>query len=160
MIKFYRTNAPYGWLSNFSRHAIVIDKVYYLTVEHYYQSQKFLDTKHQELIRSQKTPKLAKQIACGLSGLREDWEEVKYDIMLDGLRAKVGQHSYIKNWLLETGAETIAEASPTDYVWGIGADGTGQNLLGKAWMWVRNELLQNQWHEVLQQVAKNGSRGS
>jgi predicted NAD-dependent protein-ADP-ribosyltransferase YbiA (DUF1768 family) len=41
--------------------------------------------------------------------------------------------------LRESGHEDIVEDSPTDYFWGEGADGTGQNMLGKLWMKIRAE---------------------
>ena len=42
--------------------------------------------------------------------------------------------------LLATGEEELAEAAPTDYYWGIGRDGNGQNKLGLLLMRLRAEL--------------------
>jgi len=39
-IYFYKTNEEYGYMSNFSRHAITIDNKTYMTTEHYFQSKK------------------------------------------------------------------------------------------------------------------------
>tara|TARA_B100000614_G_scaffold262909_1_gene300505 strand:+ start:80200 stop:80508 length:309 start_codon:yes stop_codon:yes gene_type:complete len=92
-----------------------------------------------ERVRVASTPKMSKTIAYEID-LRPDWEEVKYGIMLDALRAKVARYEFIREKLIESGDEEIAEASPYDYIWGLGKDGTGQNLLGKAWMQIRDEL--------------------
>lgn len=140
MIKFWKTRDPYGCFSNFSKHSIIVDDKIYPTTEHFYQSKKFLDPESQEKIRLLKTARESKDIASAMQGLRPDWEEVKYGIMMDALRYKVQQHEEIKQELLNTGDEEIGEDSPYDFVWGIGADGTGKNLLGKAWMEVREEL--------------------
>lgn len=72
--------------------------------------------------------------------LRPDWEDIKYGIMLTALRAKFGQSKSLGELLLETGDEELIEDSPYDYIWGCGADGSGQNLLGKALMEIRTEL--------------------
>lgn len=60
--------------------------------------------------------------------------------MEDILRAKVSQHEDVKEALLKTGNAQIVENSPVDYFWGCGADNTGQNEVGKAWVRVREEL--------------------
>jgi ribA/ribD-fused uncharacterized protein len=81
--------------------------------------------------------------------LRPDWEEIKYQIMCRGLRAKFTDDQVLvggqtmKDILLGTGTRFIAEDSPTDFVWGIRDENggmTGRNLLGLALMQVRAEL--------------------
>jgi len=42
--------------------------------------------------------------------------------------------------LLGTKTATLEEDSKTDYIWGVGRNGSGQNLLGKILMRVRTEL--------------------
>ncbi len=152
MIKFWKTREAYGCLSNFSRHSILVDGKMYPTTEHYYQSKKFLEPDYQEIIRKLKTAREAKDIATGdevlvdkgvevkMPTLRKDWESVKYEIMKDALRYKALQHDEVKNTLLSTGDEVLVEDSPYDSIWGTGSDGLGTNLLGKAWMEIREEL--------------------
>ena len=75
--------------------------------------------------------------------LRPDWEDVKFQVMLDALTAKFGNSPELKELLLGTGDATIYEDSPYDKIWGTGergGPGKGQNLLGKALMQVRQEL--------------------
>jgi N-glycosidase YbiA len=55
------------------------------------------------------------------------------------LRAKLAQHTEAQEALIKSGDEEIVEESPTDYFWGAGADGSGQNMLGKVWMKIRDQ---------------------
>lgn len=139
MITFWYTTGKYGPFSNFSKHSVFIDDKEWPTTEHYYQAMKSIDPEIQEQIRLCSTPKKAKQLANSVE-LRDNWENIKFYIMLKAIRAKVEHHSSIKKLLLETENSLIAENSPYDYIWGLGANGTGQNLLGKIWVRVRNEL--------------------
>jgi ribA/ribD-fused uncharacterized protein len=59
--------------------------------------------------------------------------------MLDALRAKFA-NLQARDLLLSTGSRPLAEASPFDYFWGTGQDGSGQNVLGILLMQVRKEL--------------------
>ena len=56
------------------------------------------------------------------------------------LRAKTEQHEDVRDVLKKTGKRTIIENSPVDSFWGIGYDGNGQNVVGKIWMKIRDEL--------------------
>jgi len=78
------------------------------------------------------------------------WDNIKYNIMLDGLRFKFKQNIIINNKLKATNNKTLYEASKYDKIWGIGCDYDaiyinpskyGQNLLGKALMEIRSEIL-------------------
>lgn len=139
MIKFWRTTGKYGCFSNFSRHPIVAHGKRYATTEHYYQAHKATSEEDHEEVRKASGPFEAKQKARELK-LPADWEGMKFSIMLAALRFKAQQYEFIREKLLETGDEDIAEDSPKDPIWGLGKDGKGQNLLGKAWMQVREEL--------------------
>jgi predicted NAD-dependent protein-ADP-ribosyltransferase YbiA (DUF1768 family) len=46
----------------------------------------------------------------------------------------------LRDLLLATGDEEIIESAPTDYYWGEGREGTGQNKLGLIVQRVRAEL--------------------
>ncbi|BEV10810.1 hypothetical protein ATDW_13060 [Asticcacaulis sp. DW145] len=69
-----------------------------------------------------------------------DWDERRDMVMLAALRQKFSTHYKLKALLLSTGDEELAEASPHDFYWGIGGDGSGQNRLGQLLMQVRAEL--------------------
>ena len=78
------------------------------------------------------------------------WKEIRFNIMLKGLRLKFNQNEYLKRKLLDTDGKQLYEASSRDKVWGIGysykqapdvrVEHYGENLLGKALMQIRNEF--------------------
>ncbi|HEU4784340.1 MAG TPA: NADAR family protein [Ktedonobacterales bacterium] len=144
-IYFYSSREqPYGCFSNFSRHGISIGDVWWPTVEHYFQAQKFEGmghTEYVERIHRAATPKQAAELGRSRSvPLRADWEQVKDAIMLAAVRRKFETHEAIRAILLATGDEEIVENAPRDYYWGGGADGSGLNRLGTTLMEVRARL--------------------
>ncbi|HEY9691550.1 MAG TPA: NADAR domain-containing protein [Oculatellaceae cyanobacterium] len=153
-IYFYKVDAPYGCFSNFSPHPIYLDGQNWSTVEHYYQSQKFVGTENQDLIsviRVAKTPEIAASLGRDRNKKnRLDWEQIKPQIMRQAVLQKFLTHVDIQAILLATGEELIVENSPKDYFWGCGSDKTGQNQLGKILMSVRQEIqLLNQQNRPL-----------
>ncbi len=141
-IYFYSTREQYGCFSNFSLHGFELDGLYWATSEHYFQAQKFVGTPHAEQIRLLKTPKdTARMGRERTRPLRQDWEQVKDDIMRQAVLSKFKTHTDIRNILLSTANEEIVENSPIDFYWGCGADGSGKNMSGKILMEVRKILL-------------------
>jgi ribA/ribD-fused uncharacterized protein len=57
--------------------------------------------------------------------------------------AKFTQHENLKKLLLDTGDAELQEDSQDDFFWGIGADGSGKNVLGKILMRIRDEIKSN-----------------
>ena len=140
-IYFYGTRSEYGSFSNFSGHGFELDGEYWPTTEHYFQAQKFPETEHSDQIRQAKTPKDAANMGRSRSRpLRQDWEQVKDDIMRNAVLRKFETHADIREILLATGDEEIVENAPGDYYWGCGKDGSGKNMLGKLLMEVREIL--------------------
>ncbi|MBD2682020.1 MULTISPECIES: NADAR family protein [Nostoc] len=140
-IYFYSTREQYGCFSNFSSHGFELDGLYWPTSEHYFQAQKFVGTPHAEQIRLVKTPKDAARMGRERTRpLRQDWEQVKDNIMRHAVVRKFQTHTDIRDILLSTGDEEIVENSPIDFYWGCGADGSGKNMLGKILMEVRDML--------------------
>lgn len=60
--------------------------------------------------------------------------------MLKAVRRKFELHTQLRKLLLATGSEELIENAPSDYYWGCGSDGSGQNKLGQLLMRVRLEL--------------------
>ncbi len=146
IIYFYKLEEPYGCFSNFSLHDISLHGQDWLTVEHYYQAQKFVGSADEKLvavIRSVPTPQEAAKLGRDPNHqMRADWESVKIPIMREAVLTKFVAHTDIQAILLATGDRVIVEDSPTDYYWGCGGDRTGQNHLGKILMSVRSEICQ------------------
>lgn len=129
------------FFSNFSSFAIYWRGRWWATVEHAYQAAKFSDTAIAEAIHQATSAHATKQIAkANIDKVRTDWHDIKLDVMEDLLRAKLTQHSYIRERLLATGDAKIVEDSPKDSFWGRGPNGRGLNHLGKLWMKLREEL--------------------
>lgn len=83
-------------------------------------------------------PKQAKKMGRAIR-LREDWEEVKDQVMYDILKSKFSNER-LRQLLLQTGnKELIENNSWNDTYWGV-CNGKGQNKLGKLLMQVREEL--------------------
>lgn len=137
----------YRFLSNFHLADVEMDGEIYSSTEHAFQAAKTLNKKERKAIRKAKTPKEAKKLGR-LVKLREDWESVKFVVMLDVVRRKF-QHPELAELLLATeDAELIEGNSWNDTVWGV-CNGKGTNWLGKILMLVRRELKDIQQLQVL-----------
>jgi N-glycosidase YbiA len=155
-IYFYKVCDAYGCFSNFSPHPVEIDGIRWATVEHYYQSQKFVGSIDEEvipLIHAAKTPEQAAALGrdC-IRTLRPDWDIAKIQVMQKAVYQKFFTHLDIREVLLGTQEHLLVEDSPCDYFWGCGVDKSGQNHLGKILMYVRSEfqnLLKNQTSSIL-----------
>jgi len=142
-IYFYSPNEKYGEFSNFAEFGFVHDHLYYPTVEHFYQSKKFIDVEYAAQIRKAKSAKDASILGKSkVVKLRKDWEEAKTDIMFLGVKGKFEAHETLKKKLLSTDEMLIIENSPYDNYWGIGRTGQGMNQLGAVLMRVR-QILRN-----------------
>lgn len=142
-IYFYLPRDEWGWLSNFSPHGVELDGAWWPTVEHFFQAAKFVETDpgHAATIQRAQKPRDAARMGRDRSHpIRSDWETVKDDIMRRAVRRKFEKHEGLRRQLLATGDEELVEASPTDFYWGCGGDGTGQNKLGRILIEVREGL--------------------
>jgi ribA/ribD-fused uncharacterized protein len=140
-ICFYSQSDTHREFSNFAAFAIDLDGLHWPTVEHYYQAQKFADPEIQRLIRAAEKPAIAKSLADKhKAAVRPDWDRVKDEVMYRAVARKFALHRQLRELLLATGEEDIAETAPSDYYWGIGRDGTGQNRLGRIIERIRAEL--------------------
>ena len=140
-IYFYAQTDPYAEFSNFAPFGVAMQGVWWPTVEHYFQAQKFADVTYGERIRRALRPKHAK--ALGMTRalpLRADWEQVKEAIMSEAVLCKFKSHMRLAELLLSTGDRMIVENAPMDADWGCGPDGNGLNRMGKILMRVRESL--------------------
>jgi len=140
-IYFYSSTASFYEFSNFSPHGIEVEGVFWPTVEHYFQAEKFSDEAYRERIRRAKLPKDAKALGRTRAlPIHADWDTRRDDVMLAAIRRKFATHETMRELLLSTGDEELLENAPMDFYWGCGRTGTGQNKLGKILMRVREEL--------------------
>lgn len=141
-IRFYKVNDDYGYFSNFARYPILLQSFVWPTVEHYFQANKFDDYRIQDFIRE-----LASPMDAAIEGrkkdkpIRNDWDAIKNEVMLRALKAKFLQHPVLRRSLLQTKNAILIEHTENDNYWADGGDGTGQNMLGKLLMQVREDLI-------------------
>lgn len=141
-----------GPFSNFQRSPIGLPHPFpdregeicvYPTVEHRFQAMKATNRADHDLIAVRGSPAEAKIKGRGIK-LRPDWETVKWDVMVEALRAKFAIPEF-RSSLLTTGDKFIYEDSPTDAQWGLWnareKAWTGKNLLGEALMLIRSEIV-------------------
>lgn len=132
-----------------------VDGVSYPTAEHFMMAGKarlFGDHATEEKILAAKHPKQAKDLGRKVANFNEAaWNEARFDIVVAANYAKFSQNPPLQEFLLQTKARVLVEASPVDSIWGIGlaADDEraekpskwkGLNLLGFALMEVRERL--------------------
>lgn len=133
----------------------MVDGLQYHTTEQYMMAGKarlFGDDEVCEEIMSAYNPSDYKKLGRKVRGFEpEPWDASKYDIVVEGNKAKFSQNPDLGAFLLSTGDAILVEASPFDKIWGIGLDREtaekgsveqwqGENLLGCALMEVRDWL--------------------
>ena len=134
----------YEFLSNFWQSPFTYKGITYPTNEHFFQAMKTLDPKERQWIASAETPGIAKRRGRTCT-LRYDWEQVKDEVMLTGLRIKFS-HPALRTQLIMTGDEELIEGNWWhDNTWGNCSCPQchsihGQNRLGKLLMQVRKEI--------------------
>lgn len=134
----------WAFLSNFYPQEIEFEGIIYPSNEHFFQAMKTLDINERRAIANASTPGLAKKMGRSVS-LRPDWEDIKDDVMLEGLYRKFANDE-LAEWLLDTGDEWLEEGN----FWHDNHFGVcycakcqnikGQNVLGKLLMKVRSEI--------------------
>ena len=158
LVLFWKADEENGWLSNWSPHGFTENDVTFRTAEHYLMYHKAMlmgdEACAKQIIRA-RTPLAAKELGrCVQNWDEQKWVDTRSEIICRGLRLKIDAHPELKEALAGTGWGLIAEASPYDRIWGIGLGGKskraenpqlwqGANLLGKAWMTVRGEIITN-----------------
>ena len=156
-IYFYKESDKYGYFSNFYKSEFV-DKnnIKFCCTEKYLMYMKAItfepqNTKLLNQILNEKNPSKIKYLGRCVKNYDDDiWSNIRYDIMIEGLRYKFNQNTFLKNKLVDTKNKTLYEASKYDKIWGIGyypyeavkkdKQTFGSNLLGKALMEIRDEL--------------------
>jgi ribA/ribD-fused uncharacterized protein len=130
-------------LSPFSAHEVEVDGVVFKTAEHAYQALRVLPSVRSE-VASARSPMDAWRAGQKCKERGEIVAGFDKDALMElVLRAKLAQHIDIREVLLATGDRELLKVYDTDYYWGTGADGTGENRMGKLWMKLRTELQSN-----------------
>lgn len=128
----------YAFLSNFYPSPVQENGITYPTIEHYFQAQKTTVPFERAAIANVATPGQAKREGRRIT-LRSNWEQIKEQVMLDGLRLKFAIPELAEKLLATGDAELVEGNSWGDTTWGVYND-IGENRLGKLLMQVRQEL--------------------
>ena len=132
-----RFRGEYEFLSNYYEAPLTYKGFAYGSSEAAYQGAKCGEAElfsglrpHQSKVEARKLP------------TREDWDDVKLEVMEEIVRAKFTQNEELAERLLATGdAIIVEENSWHDTFWGVdGKTGEGCNHLGKILMKIRDEL--------------------
>lgn len=128
----------YFFLSNFYQSPVEFDGIVYQNSEAAFQAHKCINRADREQF-AYLTPSQAKLLGRSVQ-LRGDWEQVKFDIMKEIVRAKFEQCPEIAEKLLATGDARLEEGNTWgDRTWGT-VRGVGSNHLGRILMEVREEM--------------------
>jgi ribA/ribD-fused uncharacterized protein len=143
-------------LSQWFPAAFTVDGILYPTAEHWMMIQKaklFKDEEALSKMLNTSKPGTAKALGRTVKDFdKAVWDEKAYHLVVEGNIHKFSQHESMRTFLLNTGNKVIVEASPRDFIWGIGLGQDrkeamdpntwrGSNWLGFALMEVRDELL-------------------
>ena len=155
IICFHAPDEEYGFLSNWYMSRFELDGVSYTSMEQYMMHQKaitFDDIDIAKQILETDDVSQVKALGRAVHNYNDAiWNGIRQIVVYKGLLAKFSQNKDLKEKLLSTGNNILAEAARTDSVWGIGISikdnarfdmnkWRGKNLLGFALMQVRKEL--------------------
>lgn len=155
VVAFFSKNSK---LSNFYPCTFRVGEKTFQNLEQYYAMQKATFAENHDAvdaIMSDPRPEEAKKISNKISkdfsqAQKKEWSARGVVVMQEGLMAKFGQNTDLKDFLLSTGKDIIAEAS-TDPYWSCGRrleddrvfktdKWSGQNMMGKLLQEVRESL--------------------
>lgn len=157
IILFYGHTRQFGNFSQFAPYRMRENMVDFVCAEQYHMYHKALlfgDFNVAGLILRENDPAIMKRLGRQVQNFNEEvWRANRKTIVLRGNMLKFSQHPALLDELLATGDAIIAEASPSDRIWGIGLGANhpdardpkkwrGENLLGKTLMHIRNAYRQ------------------
>lgn len=129
-------DGEFAFLSNFFPCEITWEGITFQTTEAAFQAAKTTDLEKRKEIAELSTPGKAKRAGRKLE-IRSDWESIKVSIMEEVLRIKFSQPK-MRELLKSTSSKELVEGNTWgDTFWGVCE--TGQNMLGKLLMKIRNE---------------------
>lgn len=155
VVCFHNASEENGYLSNWYLSEFVVDGIKFSSMEQYMMYTKAMVFDDKDIARKVLLTTNAAEIkALGrqVSNYNDSvWNGMRQILIYKGLYEKFAQNEELKNQLLATGDDYLAECAVNDKIWGIGlsmsdpnrlnvASWNGQNLLGYSLMIVRNDL--------------------
>ena len=145
----------YCWLNNFWYSNMIIDGIQFISNEQWYVYNKTKEPKMREKILNLKKSGDIKRFGRKIK-VRDDWEEIKIDIMYKGVEEKFKQNKILQKKLLSTWGMILQEGNTWgDEFWGINLkNGSGKNILGRIIMKVRLDLMEKKIRETRKKIIK------
>ena len=155
IICFHNPDEENGYLSNWYKSDFSIDGILYSSLEKYMMYQKaclFCDYSIANKILNTDDVSSIKELGREVDNYNDSiWNGMRQIIVYKGLLEKFSQNQDLRNKLLATDDDILAECAVNDIIWGIGLSMTdpnrlninkwkGQNLLGYTLMSVRSSL--------------------
>ena len=155
VIGFHNPDENYGFLSNWYLSDFTVDGIGFSSMEQYMMYMKamlFNDINIASQIMETTDVGKIKALGRSVSNYNDIiWNGMRQPIIYKGLLEKFKQNEKLKNELLKTGDDILAECAVQDRIWGIGLSmkdqnkndltkWRGTNLLGFSLMLVRSEL--------------------
>jgi N-glycosidase YbiA len=138
-ICFYHENDKYFELSNLAPYGFTENGMEWPSVEHYILAQELSEELHEKMRTARSTHKAKLIYNANHHAVRNDWQEVREEVMLHALRLKFSAPA-MQRKLLATEDAPLEYAAPYDKYWGGGRDGQGANRVGELMAKVRAEL--------------------
>ncbi|MBQ7394960.1 MAG: NADAR family protein [Lentisphaeria bacterium] len=148
---YFNSRTPYlDIFSNFHDEPLKIEGEIWKSGEHYYQTAKFAKNGLQEdeaiyrIIADAETPvtskKLADEYLTEENKARSHQALRTFQAMATMLNVKFAPGTLARKRLMQTGDLELVHLSGSDFFWGQNRKGTGNNLLGKALMQMRDSI--------------------
>ena len=155
IVCFHNPDEMNGYLSNWYMSDFVADDIKFTSMEQYmmYKKAQLFNDKEimQEILSTNNVGKI-KMLGRSVKNYDEVmWNGMRQIVVYEGLYAKFSQNESLREKLLATENDILAECAVSDCIWGIGLamndekrlsteEWRGQNLLGFAIMQVREKL--------------------
>ncbi|KAK8110320.1 uncharacterized protein PG998_006777 [Apiospora kogelbergensis] len=172
VVFFWRTADKYGAFCQWYKSAFFCDGNQFTTAEQYMMYRKaetFGDASTAAAILKspKKSPRQHKAMGRAVKNFSDDvWDTAGVDAVVEGNLCKFTQIPALTKMLMGTTGSVLAEASPYDYIWGIGfkeeyamesRQAWGANKLGKCLMIVRDIIQHMNNSQGLNKITSTGA---
>ncbi|VUD59071.1 N-glycosidase [Thalassocella blandensis] len=131
-------------LLNSSSRSIYLEECEWRSAEHYVCSKIAGNSRLAEQIAAADSAEQAALLIKPWYRLKaKGWRKSRRLFMTRALYTQVQMYDDVREYLLSTGDQLLAESSQYDHYWGVGRDWRGENMFGQVWMDVRKKLMQD-----------------
>jgi ribA/ribD-fused uncharacterized protein len=149
----------YRFLSNFYSCRVIYGGIEYPSSEHAFQAAKSIDLSTRLTVRDLPTASQAKRYGRHKIKLRDDWDELKIDIMRHIVFLKFVQNIDLRDKLIQTSPRELIEGNDWgDTFWGT-VNGVGENWLGKILMDIRSIFISQKVETCIPTITETSGSG-